>query len=201
MPEALVSKLPARIAPAILLLLLSAPVAAAGTDTKTIKLPTAADGEVFYQFDSKTNLPLSASDDRAEVTGVALTFLPKKGGEPLRWAFYYGLQFKPGVKPKSILVLSENQPPVSLEVGDTGPVLDKGAWSATSQPKAVDKATWDSMIGNTPWYLQRKFVITYADGNVRTLHQLAVITPTMRLELLEKVSGQKLLAPAKPAGQ
>ena len=31
----------------------------------------------------------------------------------------------------------------------------------------------------------------------RTLHQLSVVTQTMRLGLLEQVTGQKLLEPAK----
>jgi hypothetical protein len=172
--------------------------AAAVPPGKRVKLPTAADGEVFYSFDPVTNLPVSAKDDRAEVVATALSFLPKKPGEDLRWAFYYALQFKTGAVPKLITVYSENKAPLKLEVGDKAPVLDGGVWTASSQPHVVDKKTFDSMIGKEPWFLQRKFVIDYADGSQRTLHQLSIVTQVMRLELLEKITGQKLLAPAKP---
>ena len=96
-----------------------------------------------------------------------------------------------------ITVFAENQRPLTLEVGDNAPALEGGLWSASSQPKEVDKKTWNSMIGKDPWVVQRKFVIDYADGTQRTLHQLSVVTQVMRLGLLEKVTGQKLLQPAK----
>jgi len=173
----------------------AAPAAPAAA-VKTIKLPTAADGDVFYRFDANTNLPISAKDDRAEVMAVALSFEPKKAGEDLQWNVYYALQFQQDAKPTMITVYAEDKKPLTLEVGDKAPALDGGLWSANSQSKAVDKKTWDSMIGKAPWFLQRKFVIDYADGTQRTLHQLSVVTQVMRLELLEKVTGQKLLAPA-----
>ena len=171
--------------------------AAPAPATKPVKLPTAADGDVTYLFDANTNLPLSAKDERAEVVAVALTFLPKKAGEPLRWNYLYSLQFGKDAKPTMITVFAEDKKPVTLEVGDSKPALEGGVWSAPSQPKEVDKKTWDAMIGKDPWFLQRKFVIDYADGTQRTLHQLSVVTQVMRLELLEKVTGQKLLEPAK----
>jgi hypothetical protein len=52
------------------------------------------------------------------------------------------------------------------------------------------------MIGPKPWYLQRKFMVSYADGTERTLHQLSVVTQPMRLELLQKVTGMQLIQPA-----
>ena len=171
--------------------------AATAAGVKEVKLPTAADGDVFYRFDATTNLPISAKDDRSEVMAVALSFEPKKAGEPLRWKYYYALQFKEGAKPTMITVYAENQRPLTLEVGDSSPVLDGGLWSASSQAKDVDKKTWDSMIGKDPWVVQRKFVIDYADGTQRTLHQLSMVTQVMRLGLLEQVTGQKLLGPAK----
>lgn len=175
------------------------PAAAAPTSaaTKVVKLPTAADGEVFYRFDAATDLPIAVGDDRAVVTAVALTFLPKKSGEELRWNYLYSLQFSKGAVPKMITVFDEGMAPLKFEVADTKPALDKGGWSASSMPHAVDKKTWDSMIGKDPWVLQRKFVIDYADGTQRTLHALSVVTTTMRLELLEKVTGMKLLEEPK----
>jgi hypothetical protein len=164
---------------------------------KEVKLPTAADGEIVYRFDPATSLPVSAKDEKAEVLAVALSFEPKKAGEPLRWSYYYALQFQKGAVPKFITVYDESQRPLKLEVGDSAPTLDGNVWTATSQPKEVDKKTWDAMIGKDPWILQRKFMIDYADGTQRSLHQLSVVTTTMRLQLLEKVTGQKLLAPAK----
>ena len=166
---------------------------------REIKLPTSADGEVTYKFDTATNLPISASDDRAQVVAVGVSFLPKKKGEDLRWVYYYSLRFPAGAKPTLVMVYDESQRPIKLEVGDNAPILQDGSWSATSQPKVVDKKTWDSMIGKDPWYLQRKFIIDYADGHRRTLHQLSVVTQTMRLGLLEQVTGQKLLEPAPAA--
>jgi hypothetical protein len=172
----------------------SRPVAAS-TD-KIVKLPTAVDGEVFYHFDPATNLPIAAADDHAIVTAVALSFLPKKQGEPLQWSTIYSLQFAKGAVPKFILVYDESTKPLKLEVGDKQPTVDGGQWSATSQPQVVDKKTWDSMIGAKPWYLQRKFMVSYADGTERTLHQLSVVTQQMRLELLQKATGMQLLQPA-----
>jgi hypothetical protein len=171
---------------------------AGSANFKEVKLKTAMDGEVSYRFDNATNLPVSAKDDRAEVMATGLSFLPKKQGEGLRWAFYYALQFSGKVKPTLVTVYAENKAPMLLEVGDSAPVLDEtGTWTASSKAQVVDKKTWDSMIGKEPWVLQRKFVISYADGTQRTLHQLSVVTQVMRLELLEKVTGQKLLEPAK----
>jgi hypothetical protein len=170
------------------------PATAAGD--KVVRLPTAVDGDVSYHFDATTSLPVSAADDHAMVTAAALTFLPKKKGEPLQWNMYYSLQFAKGVVPKFILVYDEGVNPLKLEVGDVAPRPDKGQWSASSQPATVDKATWDAMISPKTWYLQRKFMVSYADGTERTLHQLSVVTQQMRLELLEKVTGMKLLQPA-----
>jgi hypothetical protein len=165
---------------------------------KVVKLPTAVDGEVFYHFDPATNLPINAGDDRARVTAVALSFLPKKKGEDLKWNFYYSLQFAKGAPaPKFITVWDESNKPLRLEVGDKKPSVEGGTWSANSQPHAVDKKTWDSMIGPKTWYLQRKFIIEYADGTERSLHQMSVVTQQMRLELLQKVTGMQLLQPAQ----
>jgi hypothetical protein len=165
---------------------------------KVVKLPTAVDGEVFYHFDPATNLPVNAGDDRARVTAVALSFLPKKKGEDLQWNFYYALQFAKGAPaPRFITVWDESNKPLRLEVGDKKPSVEGGTWSANSQPHAVDKKTWDSMIGPKTWYLQRKFIVEYADGTERSLHQLAVVTQPMRLELLQKVTGMQLLQPAQ----
>jgi hypothetical protein len=175
----------------------ASPAPATRPATKPVKLPTAADGDVTYLFDANTNLPISAKDEHAEVMAAALSFEPKKAGEPLRWKYFYALQFQEGAKPTMITVYAENQRPLTLEVGDSAPVLDGGLWSASSLPKDVDKKTWDSMIGKDPWVVQRKFVIDYADGTQHTLHQLSVVTQTMRLGLLEKVTGQKLLGPSK----
>jgi len=169
--------------------------AAASTD-KIVKLSTAADGDVFYHFDPATNLPIAAADDHAVVTAVALSYLPKKQGEPLRWNMIYSLQFAKGALPVLILVYDESSKPLTLKVGDKQPKLDGGQWSATSEPQVVDKKTWDSMIDAKPWYLQRKFVVSYADGTERTLHQLSVVTQQMRLELLQKATGMQLLQPA-----
>jgi hypothetical protein len=176
-----------------------APTKAARGADKIVKLPTAADGEVFYHFDPATDLPVNASDERAVVTAAALSFLPKKKGEALQWNTYYSLQFGKGAKPTFILVYDESNKPLKLEVGDKAPVLEAGSWSASSQPRTVDKQTWDSMIGPKPWVLQRKFMISYADGTERTLHQLSVVTQAMRLELLQKVTGMQLLQPAAGA--
>ena len=176
----------------------AAQVKEAAAPAKEVKLPTAADGEVTYRFDPATNLPISASDDRVEVLAVALSFLPKKPGEQLRWNYYYALRFVPGApKPTLVTVYAEDQRPIKFEVGDNAPLLEGGVWSASSQPRALDKKSWDSMIGKDPWFLQRKFIIDYDDGTRRTLHQLSVVTTQMRLELLEKVTGQKLLEPVK----
>ncbi len=166
---------------------------------KVVKLPTAQDGEVFYHFDPATNLPVNAQDDKAMVTAAALSFQPKKKGQDLQWNEFYSLQFAKGQKPTFILVYDESNKPMKLQVGDKQPRLDGQAWSATSQPRAVDKKTWDDMIGPKTWYLQRKFMVEYADGTERTLHQLSVVTQQMRLELLQKVTGMQLLQPAPAA--
>ena len=97
---------------------------AAASADKIVKLPTAADGDVFYHFDPATNLPIAAADDHAVVTAVALSFLPKKQGEPLRWSTIYSLQFAKGAVPKFILVYDESTKPLKLEVGDSAPTLD-----------------------------------------------------------------------------
>jgi len=177
----------------------TAPAPAKPSADKIVKLPTAQDGDVFYHFDPATNLPVNAQDERAMVAAAALSFQPKKKGEDLQWNEFYSLQFVKGQKPTFILVYDESNKPMKLQVGDKQPKLDGQTWSATSQPRAVDKKTWDEMIGPKTWYLQRKFMIQYEDGHERTLHQLSVVTQQMRLELLQKVTGMQLLGPASAA--
>lgn len=64
--------------PLVLLMILFTQLSLAAV--KEIRLPTAEDGEVAYQFDTDTRKPLSAKDDRSEVMTLALTFLPKEAG-------------------------------------------------------------------------------------------------------------------------
>ena len=63
-------------------------------EIKLVTLHTAEDGDVEYQFDTDTKLPISAEDERAKIMGVYLTFLPKRPGDPLEWAIGYEIKFK-----------------------------------------------------------------------------------------------------------
>lgn len=123
---------------------------------------------------------------------VSLIFLPKKSGDPLRWAFLYELKVAEGFTPTSITVLSENNKPISVEVKDSKPALVGSLWSATSKPNDLDERAFNAMTGKDPWILQRKFQITYSDGTERALHQLAIITNPMRFRMLEQVIGKPL---------
>lgn len=161
-----------------------------------LRLPTAEDGEVIYQLNSVTKKPLSAQDDRSEVMAVSLVFLPKKPGEELRWGFLYQVRFKDGAIPKSIVVYSENNKPTTIEVRDASPTLKENTWSAISKPNVMDEKAFQFMTEKDPWFLQRKFVISYADGAERTLHQLAIITNPMRFQLLETIFGRPISQPA-----
>ena len=127
---------------------------------------------------------------------VALSFLPKASGEPIRWAFQYEMRFEEGHEPKSITIYSENNTPLTIEVQATDPLLRNRTWNATSANIAqFDDRAWKAWTGKDPWILQRKFVVIYEDGAVRTLHQLAIITNPMRFKLMEQIMGKSISEP------
>lgn len=178
-----------KLAVAFLCLSVSLPSQA---EIKEIRLPTAEDGEVSYRIDSVTKKPLSAQDDRAEITSVSLAFLPKAPGEPLRWAFLYGVRFKGGAEPKSVSVQTLGKAKTLLDASEPSVTLKDGVWNGTGKARVMDEQMFREMTRKEPWVLQKKFVITYADGSVRTLHQLAVITNPARVQLLEMVLGKQI---------
>lgn len=172
-------------------------LAAAHAEIRPIELPTAEDGNVTYQFDTNSKLPLSAKDESAEVMSVALSFMPKEPNTPLFWAFAYDIRFKNGVVPTSIRVEDERKQPISLDVFVLKPSLDSNTWKSHSQPRELDKQWFNAMTAKEPWVLQERITITYADGSKSILHQLAVITNPMRFRLLETVLGKSISEPNK----
>ncbi len=162
-------------------------------EIKELQLPTAEDGEITYQFDTATKKPISAKDDRAEVSGLSLSLLPKNPGDQLRLAYSYELKIKDGFVPTSIKVISEDGKSPSTLTEDTKPSLTGNRWSGMSRPGVVDKRAFDAFTSNDPWILQQKFQIKYSDGVERTLHQLAVITSAQRFDMLERLIGKPLV--------
>lgn len=159
-------------------------------EIKEVKLPTAEDGEITYQLDTQTKKPISAKDDRAEVSVLSLSLLPKNPGEQLRLAYSYELKIKDGFVPTSIKVISEGGESPTTLIEDKKPSLTGNRWSDMSLPGVLDKRTFDAFASSDPWILQQKFIIKYSDGVERTLHQLAVITSAQRFSMLERLVGK-----------
>lgn len=150
-------------------------------DVRQIKLPTAEDGEVVYQVDTLTKKPMGARDDRAEVVNIAVSVMPKPSAARPDVFFVYGIKFKGGAMPRSIAVYAEERKPLTLELTDAAPALRGDTYTAMVAPRNMDEAAWQRIASEPALILQKKFVITYADGEERTLHQLAVLTNPVRL--------------------
>jgi hypothetical protein len=168
-------------------------------DVRQIKLPTAEDGEVVYQIDAVTKKPMGAKDDRAEIVNVSLNVMPKLAATRPEFFFVYGIMFKGGATPRSIAVYAEEGKALTLELKDAAPTLRGDTYTAMVAPKGMDEAAWKRMASEPTLILQKKFVIIYADGEERTLHQLAVLTNTVRLvQQAGAAANAPVRAPASP---
>ncbi|MFZ6769991.1 hypothetical protein ACO0LM_23295 [Undibacterium sp. Di26W] len=170
---------------------------AANAEIKPINLPTAEDGNVSYQFNTETKLPMSVSDERAEVVAVTFMALPKEPNTPLYWAFGYDIRFKNGVVPTSIKVEDERKKPITQDVFDAKPSLNSGLWKAHSKPVLLNNEWFTAITAKDPWILQERITILYEDGSKSVLHQLAVITNPMRFKVLETIIGKSISEPSK----
>jgi hypothetical protein len=166
-------------------------------EIKDIPLPTDADGEVVYQFDTVTKLPRSARDERAEIMAVSFAILPKEPGAAAFWTMVYGIKFSDVVAPTSIQIEVTNKGFGAVELTDGQPTLTSSTWSSTSARHELTRQWFEKMTAKDPWFLQRKFTITYADGKKSILHQMAIITNTMRFRVLEKFLGESISEPSK----
>ena len=163
---------------------------AAIAEVREMKLPTAEDGEIAYRVDNLTKQAENAKDDRAETLPVALTFVPRKPNAPVQWTFVYRVKFAPGAKPRSIRVESENQKPLTRLIDDAKPVLKAGVWTGTLDPIPFDRAWAEKIAAKDPWFLQRRYTITYADGRKSVLHQLSILTDEGRAKLVETMGAR-----------
>lgn len=160
-----------------------------------IKLPTAADGDITYLVAMGSKKPARVGDDRAEVVAVGFMLVPGEAGQHPRWTVQYSLRFKDGVPPASIAVWIENPGKGHIDVRDDAPVLHDGLYTTMSPPKPMDEDSFTYMQNDRMWMAQSKFVIRYADGVERTLHQLSVLSHAERMALLNTVTAPE---PAHP---
>jgi hypothetical protein len=161
-----------------------------------VKLPTAADGDITYLVAIGTKKAVHAGDSRAEVVGVGFMLVPQGPDQPPLWTIKYSLRFKGDVRPASIAVYIENPGNGHLDVRDDAPVLHGDFYTIMSAPKAMDEASFQHLKADKTWTSQSKFVIRYADGVERTLHQLSVLSHAERMRLLDKVTSTEPAATA-----
>jgi len=154
-------------------------------EVREMTLPTAEDGDIVYRVDNVSKQALNAKDDRAETLPVALSFAPRTPGGPPQWTFVHRVRFATGAKPVSIRVESENRKPVTVEVEDRKPALDRGVWIGTVAPIDFDRFWAGKIAAKDPWMLQRRYTIVYADGRKSVLHQLSVLTTERRAEMVQ----------------
>ena len=156
-------------------------------EQKTLKLPTAADGEVPVVVDTETKLPIGASDEKAKVTLAGLTFLPKQPGAPLLWTWTYAIEFKPGMKVKTITVEDERDSELKSLIRDETPVIVSDQWRGQEVPHEVTKPFLEAMTSKDVWMLLRRISIKYDDGSSSKLHQLIVEPPPARYRMLDQI--------------
>lgn len=156
------------------------------SEPKEIRLPTAADGEVVFQMDPDTRLPLSAFDEQAEVTKAALTFLPKEPNKPLHFTWQYELRFKTGSKVKSVTVEDERDAALRTLIDDRNPTVTQSSWTGQEESHEVTQGVVKAMFEKNPWVLLRRITVEYEDGKQSKLHQMVVMTQPMRMNLVEK---------------
>lgn len=159
-------------------------------EVREMKLPTAEDGEIAYRVDNVTKQAENAKDDRAETLPVSLAFVPRKPDAPVQWTFVYRVRFAPGAKPRSIRIESENQKPVTKLIEDGKPVLKGGLWTGTLEPVPFDRAWVEKISAADPWFLQRRYTVTYADGRKSVLHQLSILTREGRAQIAETMGAR-----------
>lgn len=164
---------------------------------RQIRLPTAADGEITYLITAGTKKPVRAQDDRAEVVAVGFMLVPQGSDQRPRWTIQYSLRFKGGAQPASIAVYVENPDKGHLDVRDDSPTLHGDFYTTMSAPKTMDEGSFEHLTADRTWTSQSKFVIRYADGVERTLHQLSVLSHAERMALLKTVTSTE---PSPPSG-
>ena len=175
---------------AIIAAALIAASSGAAAEVREMKLPTAEDGEIAYRVDNVTKQAENAKDDRAETLPVTLSFVPRKPNSPVQWTFVYRVKFAPGPKPTSIRIESENQKPVTTLIDDTRPQVPGGVWTARLEPIEFNRAWAEKIAAKDPWFLQRRYTITYADGRKSMLHQLSILTDEARAKLVETIGAR-----------
>ncbi len=148
-------------------------------------LPTAADGDVSFPMNPETRMPMSASDQKAEVTKAALTFLPKAAGQPLKFTWQYAIRFKTEAVVRSITIENERDKKLELLVQDDAPKIQSLTWTANEPSHEVTRGFINAVNAKGPWVLLRRVSIVYADGSTSKLHQMVLMTQPMRVQLME----------------
>lgn len=152
-------------------------------EIQEIKVPTAEDGVVLAKFNKTTRMPVGASDERAEVTGVLLSIFT---GNPLEWTWTYLVRFKTDIAPTHIRIEDESQRPNLLEVENAAPILKESTWVGEAQHQPLTKDVFDYMQSKGNWFYMRKFIIEFADGKKSVLHQPVIYSQAARIEILKK---------------
>ena len=156
-------------------------------EQKTLTFPTATDGDVSVVMDMETRLPIGASDEKAKITFAGLTFLPKQPGDPLFWTWVYSIEFKPGMKVKSITIEDERDSEIKSLLRDEAPVIVSDQWRGQEVPHEVSRPFLDAMTSKDVWILLRRISIKYDDGSSSKLHQLIVEPPSARYRMLDRI--------------
>lgn len=153
---------------------------------KEYKLPTAEDGVIVFQMDDETKIPASVFDERARVIGGTFTFLPKKPGDPLQWTWQYSIQFSTDKKIESVVIEDERGDKIKLLIEDNKPLVVSNVWSGAEASMELTEEFFQTMQSQENWVLLRRITITYGDGAKSKLHQMFILTQSMRIDFLNE---------------
>lgn len=182
------------------LLILSLPSLLPAAGVREFSVPSADDGIVTVKFSESTRLPIGASDERAEVTGVNFSVEPRPNDETkLHSSWKFSVKFKGAAQPTAIKVINETEKPSVVEIDSKNLALREGTWVGILEKKPVSRQFFESITAKEPWYRLYKFVITYANGTQSVFHQAVIYEQATRVSMLK--TAMDYLIASKPAVQ
>ena len=163
-----------RVFTTILLLGLSLAVQSADLTT-SVTIPTAEDGDQVVQFSTETKRPMPAGDDKVEIIGANIAFVPMPAETvKVHWGWTFSAQFKGKATPISILIEDETSAPLKVVYESTALNVRDGLWGGVAPTKPLSKQFVAFVESGQPMFRVFRFTIKYRDGTLSKLHQASL---------------------------
>jgi hypothetical protein len=143
--------------------------------TTPVTIPTAEDGDQVVQFNAATKKPMPVSDDKVEILGTNIAFVPMPAdATKIHWGWTFSAHFKGKAAPISIVIEDETTAPLKIVYETTTPTLRDGGWGGIAATKPLSKQFIAFIESGQPMFRVYRFTIKYQDGTSSKLHQASV---------------------------